>query len=80
MGRSGCSKPGEDAFKPDHRVRLELAGLSPLVNWPPLGYLGFISPTLAPERVEACLLIGKALRASSNELLGLKMSGMKLPA
>ena len=66
MGRSGCSKPDEDAFKPDHRIRLEPAGLSPLVNLASSGYLGFISPTLAPERVEACLLAGKASRASSD--------------
>ena len=49
------------------------------MNWHLLGYLGFISPTLAPELVEACLLAGKASRASL-ESLKLEMSGMKLPA
>ena len=67
-------------LQPDGWIRLDEAGSNPLVNWHLLGYLGFISPTLAPERVEACLLAGKASRASSNELLKLKMSGMKLPA
>ena len=64
MGRSGCSKTDEDAFRPDHRICLEPVSLSPLVNLASLGYLGFVSPTLAPERVEACLLAGKASRAS----------------